>query len=169
MLKYLTLLEILGLAAWMDLQKGRISNRLIVMGMGLGLMFQLEEHGVIGSIIFLKNISFPVIVFYLLFLMHALGAGDIKLFSVIGSFLNFKGLCCCIILAFLLGGLWSFVRLLKRDRLFSGMLELLQYTKETLRTGQVHVYKKKREKGDLICFALPILGGYLCYLLEVAY
>ena len=44
-LKYLTLLVILFAAAWMDLCTEKISNRLIFFGIGIGLFFQLKEHG----------------------------------------------------------------------------------------------------------------------------
>ena len=71
-LKYLTLLMILFAAAWMDLCTEKISNRLIFFGIGIGLFFQLKEHGAVGILYFFIYISIPVIVFYLLFLMHAL-------------------------------------------------------------------------------------------------
>lgn len=41
-----------------------------------------------GIVSFLFNITLPVFLFSLFFQMRALGAGDIKLFSVTGSFLT---------------------------------------------------------------------------------
>lgn len=167
MLKSLTLLVILIAAVWMDVRSGRISNRLIVMGVGLGMMFQIQENGVMGIFLSLRNIFFPVIIFYLLFLMHALGAGDIKLFSVIGSFLNFKGLCSCIYLAFLFGAVFSLARLLSDRNLIRKTQEFLQYIQGTIRTKQITRYRENRSRQDVICFSVPILSGYLCYLLGV--
>lgn len=169
MLKYLTLLELLVTAVWMDLRRKKISNRLIFVGLGLGLLFRVIECGVVGIFLFLRDISFPVILFYLLFLMHALGAGDIKLFSVIGSFLNFKGLCSCIVFAFLFGAGISMVRLLYDRSLMRKMWEFLQYIGCTVRTREITCYRESRSRQDVICFSVPILAGYLYYLWEVVY
>lgn len=151
----------------MDLRTQKISNRLIVLGLGLGLFFQIKEYGVMGVLYFLANISFPVIVFYLLFLMHALGAGDIKLFSVIGVFLNFNGLCRCIFLAFLFGAGISLVHMIKDGSLVRRLREFMFYAGGVIRTGQISSYRRERNKTDVICFSVPMLMGYLCYLLEV--
>ncbi|MGN1174990.1 MAG: prepilin peptidase [Roseburia sp.] len=169
MLKSLTLLLLLGVAVWMDVQKGKISNRLIVFGIGLGLMFQITTYGVYGVFLFLRNISFPVILFYLLFLMHALGAGDIKLFSMIGSFLSLKGLCHCIGYAFFTGAVWSLLRLLHKKKLKKNLMAFGCYIKGVISGKQITRYGENREEQEVICFSIPILCGYLCYLLEVMY
>ena len=166
-LKYLTLLMILFAAAWTDLCTEKISNRLIFFGIGIGLFFQLKEHGAVGILYFFIYISIPVIVFYLLFLMHALGAGDVKLFSVIGVFLNMSGLCRCVFLAFLFGAGISLFRMVKEKSLRQRMKSLMDYAKRTVHTGQVTSYRSSRNAADTICFSVPILMGYLCYLLEV--
>lgn len=167
MLRNLTLLVILIAAVWMDVRSGKISNRLIAMGAGLGMMFQIQECGVMGIFMVLNNIFFPVIILYLLFLMHALGAGDIKLFSVIGSFLNFKGLCSCIYLAFLIGAVFSLVRLLHDRNLIQKIQDCIQYTIGAIQSRQITRYRENRSRQDVICFSIPILFGYLFYLLGV--
>ena len=154
---------------WMDVQKGKISNRLIVFGIGLGLMFRIDTYGVYGLFLFLRNISFPVILFYLLFLMHALGAGDIKLFSMIGSFLSLKGLCHCIGYAFFMGAVWSLFRLLHKKKLKKNLVSFSRYIKGIILEKQITCYKENREEQEVIFFSIPILCGYLCYLLEVMY
>ena len=57
-----------------------------------GLAYRIFGEGGAGILTFLIQISIPVILFYLLFQMRALGAGDIKLFSVIGAFLSVQTL-----------------------------------------------------------------------------
>ena len=86
------LLLLLIMAVWMDIRTNKISNRLIGFGLFLGYIRNFEEYGWDGSIHFLIQISLPVLVFYLFFLMHVLGAGDIKLFSVISSCIGLKSL-----------------------------------------------------------------------------
>ena len=67
----------------------KISNRLIVCGLIWGLVLKIWGNGYVGILYFILNITIPVV---LLFQMHALRAGDIKLFSLVGSFLRTKQL-----------------------------------------------------------------------------
>lgn len=83
----------------------RISNRLIASGLVWGLAFRLMEEGIAGMVHFLMNISIPVILLFLLFQMRALGAGDIKLFSVAGGFLTTRQLMYLIVAAFFTAGI----------------------------------------------------------------
>ena len=70
----------------------KISNRLIVCGLIWGLVLKIWGNGYVGILYFILNITIPVVLLFLLFQMHALGAGDIKLFSLVGSFLTTKQL-----------------------------------------------------------------------------
>lgn len=88
----LTLLAYLIMAVVTDFRETRISNRLIASGLMVGLAFRFVGEGSVGIVHFLVNISIPVILFFLLFQMRALGAGDIKLFSVAGGFLTTRQL-----------------------------------------------------------------------------
>ena len=68
-------LTLLSVAVVMDIQSFRVSNRLIVSGLISGLFLQVLEEGVKGLGVFILNVSIPIILFYLLFLIRALGAG----------------------------------------------------------------------------------------------
>lgn len=100
------------IAVGMDLKYMRISNRLILIGLGMALIQRFFCEGIRGVLTGICQISFPVIVLYLLFLIGALGAGDIKLFSVIGGFVNFKILVWCMIYAFAAAGVFSLGKVL---------------------------------------------------------
>ena len=95
----LTLYMILFTAVIQDFMCMKISNRLILMGLFCSIAFGISIGGVPQIIYILWNISFPVIILYLLYVLGILGAGDIKLFSVIGGFTNFKTLTDCILAA----------------------------------------------------------------------
>ena len=83
-----------------DFREMRISNRLIASGLIIGLILRIMGEGSMGIVHFLVNISIPVILLYLLFQMRALGAGDIKLFSVVGGFVTMKQLIYVMGIAF---------------------------------------------------------------------
>lgn len=94
------LLVILVLAVRTDFRRQKISNRLIVLGLFSGLILRILGEGSSGIVHFLVNISIPVILLFLLFWLRALGAGDIKLFSVVGGFLETRQLLWVMITAF---------------------------------------------------------------------
>lgn len=108
----LTLPTFLTMAVVMDLTTWRISNRLICTGLIWGLAFRIFQEGSVGIVHFLMNISIPVILFFLLFQMRGLGAGDIKLFSMTGGFLSFRQLVCLMVVAFLVAAGIGVVKLL---------------------------------------------------------
>jgi len=102
---YLLLLGFLICAVYTDMTRTRISNRLIVSGLVLGFIFRIMTEGYMGVLFFVVNISIPVILLYLLFQVHALGAGDIKLFSMLGAFLSTEQVLKLMVLAFCVGAL----------------------------------------------------------------
>lgn len=100
---YLILFGLLICAVYTDMIQTRISNRLIVFGLIFGFFFRFMMEGSKGVLFFLVNSSIPVILLYLLFQMRALGAGDIKLFSMIGTFISTEQLLKLMGLAFCIG------------------------------------------------------------------
>ena len=149
----------------MDLQTNKISNRLIMSGLFLGCIRNLAGYGWMGSIYFLIRISFPVLVFYLLFLMHALGAGDIKLFSVICSCIGLRNLTRVVLFSFLAGAVCSILVLIRNKNLFYRMVYFSDYVRTALFTKSIAKYDYKSDgKQNFIHFSVSIFVGYVVYL-----
>lgn len=123
----------------MDVREQRISNRLIALGLFTGLILRIVGDGSIGIFYFLVNISVPVILLFLLFQLRALGAGDIKLFSVVGGFMNREQLLKVIAISFLVA-------------VFMGVGKMLY-----LKLSGV----ESTEKRTLIHFSIAIFIGYI--------
>ena len=102
----------LAQAVYTDMTQTRISNRLIIMGLIVGFCFRVITEGSIGIIIFVVNVFIPVIFLFLLFQMRALGAGDIKLFSMLGAFISTKQLIRLMVAAFFVGALLGICKIL---------------------------------------------------------
>lgn len=122
-----------------DFRERRISNRLMALGLVIGLILRILGEGGIGIVHFLVNISIPVILLFLLFQLRALGAGDIKLFSVVGGFLELRQLFAVMIVAFIAASV-------------IGLGKLLYHRLSA---------KKKDGNRTLIHFSLAILIGYV--------
>lgn len=135
----MTLLIILVFAVATDLNEWRISNRLIVLGLFFGLIFCILREGSIGIVHFILNISIPVILLFLFFQLRALGAGDIKLFSVVGGFLTIRQLFDMMMITFLMAAIMGIGKLLY----------------------QKFVVKNIKKEKTLIHFSLAILIGYV--------
>ena len=90
----------------------RISNRLIVSGLMIGFVFRIMTEGITGVFFFVVNILIPVILLYLLFQMRALGAGDIKLFSMLGAYISTELLLRLMFLPFVIGALLGICKII---------------------------------------------------------
>ena len=108
------LIGLLISAVYTDMIQTRISNRLIVLGLISGFFFRFMTEGSKGILFFVVNSSIPVILLYLLFQMRALGAGDIKLFSMIGAFISTQQLLKLMGLAFCVGALFGIAKIIYR-------------------------------------------------------
>ena len=155
----LTLYMILFTAVIQDFMCMKISNRLILMGLFCSIAFGISIGGVPQIIYILWNISFPVIILYLLYVLGILGAGDIKLFSVIGGFTNFNMLMNCMLASFVAGAVISVVKMLYHRNLSVSLLKGQIFMKEILR-GNISSYRKTwAEESNLMHFSLAILIG----------
>ncbi|MEE1303979.1 MAG: prepilin peptidase [Agathobacter sp.] len=153
-------LHLLVLAAMLqDIKETRISNRLILSGILISIALRIL-HGEVRQIYrILPNIIIPVVMLYLFYLMGAIGAGDIKLFSLIGSFVNLRELISCIVFSFIVGAALSLVKLLVTKQFFVRISDGWCYILDLIR-GNWTSYSH-RDTGNVIHFAVPIMAGLL--------
>ena len=159
------LYTILVVAVVQDFMYTKISNRLILVGLILSLAFGIILGGVSRIPYILLNISFPVIVLYLLYLLGVLGAGDIKLFSVIGGFTNFTRLTHCMLVAFFAGGVIAVVKMLLNRNLNFSLFKGQLFLREVLKGNMMSYRDTLAEERNLMHFSVAILIG--CALAEL--
>lgn len=130
-----TLLAILLVAVVADLRTRRIPNKLILVGLSTALAFHLFGLSretistaigpLAGVSIVLQGVGVGFIGMLPLYLLRAMGAGDVKLMMVVGAFLGPQQSVGAIVLTFAAGGvlalimaLWqrSFMRLAQNVR-----------------------------------------------------
>ncbi|MEG1768355.1 MAG: A24 family peptidase [Comamonas sp.] len=102
----LTLLALLLAAAICDLRTRRIPNRLTVGGATAALLFSLvaPHHG--GGLLWaLGGLGLGLALMLPLYLLRALGGGDVKLMAMSGAFLGPEGTWQAVIFVFVVGGL----------------------------------------------------------------
>ena len=146
-------------AAWDDLRSGRISNQLIVTGLLAGFLCQVVQYKAAGIVLFLGGSLLPLLLLGMLFYFRMLGAGDIKLFCVVGGFLGAMDLLKCMLVAVVFGAVWSFWILWKRHLWTERFGYFMQYTAMYANERHWKSYLDGVGKAGRICFSLPILAS----------
>lgn len=158
--KDLILQGILSVAVIMDCRSGKIRNPCIVLGLSAGCFIRIVLEQVPWHTV-MANVSVPILLFYLLFCMHVLGAGDIKLFCVVGAFWSIQDLCTCILISFMAGGVISFSKLLIQRELFQSLQSVYFYLQTSVKTKTLSKYPGRDKHGHQIHFSVAIFIGFL--------
>lgn len=134
---------------------------MVALGVGGGVIYRVWADGIYGMGIAILNMLFPIVLLFLLFLMRAIGAGDIKLFSVIAIWVGMKQSCYVIAAAFVIGAIWGLAKLILSGSLTAGALLLLQCVRTSILTGHPETFLKdlKWDKHK-IHFAVAIAMGF---------
>lgn len=175
------LLILVLLAVYHDIKSYKIKNYIIVIGIITGLAFNIRDLEFTAIYTFLLATILPIIILFPLFLIKVLGAGDIKFFSVIGSYMGVSAVVEIIIISFLIGAIISIIYLictksfLKRlNHLKSYISNLIKENKIVLSSGKVTIkdikispyYEKdKHGRQGVIHFSVAILFALLIYLI----
>lgn len=100
-------LVLLGTAIYYDFRTDKVPNRLILTGYLTGAV--LSVHAPPDLIHFIVSALWPIVLLYPLFLIRGLGAGDIKLFSVLSIFYSSTILIRIMILSVFIGAVISII------------------------------------------------------------
>lgn len=110
------LLVILVSAAYFDIRTYKIPNALTVAGMAAGIIYRLYGLGPPGLFAAVTDLIAGMMILFPLYLIRCLGAGDIKLLTVISTFLGWK---VTLIVSFYSLMIGAVIGLLKRSILFA--------------------------------------------------
>jgi prepilin peptidase CpaA len=178
LLALMILAVLLLLATREDIRSHRIPNKLVLVGvlLGLGLNglltgglgFNSEVTGGIGWLSALNRLLLGLAVLLPIYLLRAMGAGDVKLMGMVGAFLGPADLIGALIATFIAGGvmalvvaLWSkqLVNMLQNIKLmlFGGLLKMNAGQLPTMNDLPVSVAK--------LPYAVAITVGTLGYLM----
>ena len=145
----------------MDWRNWKIANRLIFAGVFAGVVFWLRDISIKNLADFLGGFLLPILICWIPFRMHAIGAGDIKLFSVIGCINGSREILYCIVFSFLAAAGISLGRLLSQKQLWTSLAGCVQYFYQILSQQKIVPYPGREEKGHKIHFSLSILLGFV--------
>lgn len=159
---------ILGIAMWYDIISYRVPNVLIFWGLISGIMCQVFLHGITGCSIWFISVVSVWIVMVPFSILRMFGAGDVKLFMVIGGFLGRSFTMQYAIVALFVGAIFSIGKMLWHRNL----LDRLRYLASYLfiiwagRTWMKYELDTSKEKEAVIPFVVPMTIAYVmvvCY------
>ena len=157
------LLVIAGTAMIMDLRWMRVDNGWILCSWVLGLLYQLWTGGIRGPGRFLSGAAFPILILGILFYFRMLGAGDIKLFSALGSIMGAEKIGICMVFSFVLGAGISLLILIFYGDFHQRIQYFFKYLKDYLSTGKVRPYYKREMTVENFHFTVPVFMSVLLY------
>ena len=105
----------------------------------------------------------PFLLMYPQFKIGARGAGDVKVFMMIGSFVEMKELLMILVLSCVIGALCSLIKLLSEHNGRERIYYFLSYISEVVKTKQWKIYGEntvqdyERYRRNKIHFTIPVL------------
>ena len=155
-----------------DFTTEKIPNELIIIGLVSGLIYRLLYGKDISVGKLMLDLIFPLILFFLFFVLRLFGAGDIKLLMVCGLYLGTNNNLRCICLALAVAAMNGLLRLFIHGKLRKRFDSLLRHVKTSLcvikqggREIDSYLTKEKAEKIAKVHFSMPILIGVTLTLL----
>ena len=111
-------------AVWTDVKSRRIPNRLVLLGMVSGLLLNIvlpQGYGFISALPgalglwkALAGLGLGFTIMFPMYILRAMGAGDVKLMAMVGAFLGPNAIIGAILVTFIVGGVLSLVVVLRK-------------------------------------------------------
>jgi prepilin peptidase CpaA len=124
------LLIVTGIAALTDLYSRRIPNPLVVAGFAAGLVLNIWWSGPGGGLNSLMGLGLALLIYVPLFLLRAMGGGDVKLMAAAGAIVGPRDWFTLFILASVVGGVLALGMLMARRSMGSAFWNVLHIAKE---------------------------------------
>ena len=157
----------------MDFKYEKVPNLLIVSGFGCGIFVRVLQGNLWESDAFL-GLLLPVLLFWPLFVIRAMGAGDVKLMSMMGFCMGVRNVLTAVAVAVAFAALMGLMQTLRTG----GIWARLRYLWEYLRLWAVNVrlgntalpdyHRENARGGERVHFAVALfvggivtMGGYI--------
>ena len=154
------LLFLLMAAVCCDWKDYRIPNWLIFAGYGIGFFYQSVFYGWRGCLLWFLGVTVPILILFPCFYCRMLGAGDIKLFSVLGGVSGVFSIIDVMVVSVFFGGLLSVLFIVRYKNLNIRLRYLLTYFSNMRKQKKILPYVQKAagyKRSD------HITGGHIHY------
>lgn len=173
-----TLVILLGIAARQDLKQHRISNRIVLVGVFLGFIFNglmpagdgfnSPAPGGLGWLAGLTGLGMGMAVLLPFYWLRAMGAGDVKLMGMVGAILGPGQVLGALLGTFLVGGVMALAIALRAGammRLLGNVKFMLFDGVVKMSTGQAPILDDVSQSVGKLPYAVAIAAGTVGYLI----
>ena len=113
----IVLIVLLLAAAVYDVRYRRIPNWISVSGAAIGLALNSFLYGGVAGLIFsLKGLALGFVVYFALYVLHAMGAGDVKLLGAVGALVGWRNWFAIFLVTAIVGGVLALLVMVLRGR-----------------------------------------------------
>lgn len=164
---------ILAVAAFTDFKYEKVPNLLILSGFGCGIFVRVLQGNLWEADPF-WGLVLPVLLFWPLFLLRAMGAGDVKLMSMMGFCMGVRNVLTAVAVAIAVAALMGLIRTACTGGIWARMRYLWEYLRlliRNVRLGNAALPEYRREDargGERVHFAVALfvggivtMGGYV--------
>ena len=146
----------------------KIDNRLIVFGLLSGIGFHICVLRTNSWADVILAMVLPIMICWVLFRIRALGAGDIKLFCVVGCLNGTEVVVNTMIGAILIAAGYAFFYLVKSRQFFAAFSDLFYYAERTIAQKRLRSYRTYASAVRKMHFSPAVLLGYFSTLMGVS-
>lgn len=150
-----------GIACWFDVRTRRIPNRLTFPATALGIAAATAAHGGSGALWSAAGMLVGVLLFFPLFALKGLGAGDVKLMGALGAWLGTSVVLGVAFYTTLAGGVLALALIVKHrygGQAFRNLWLLLTHWR-VFGLRPLDALTLETSKGPKLPYALPIAVG----------
>lgn len=157
---------LLFLSALADLKTDRIPNGFILLGIASGILCGILSGRDLSAVPVSVFLAFLLL--YPLFQIGVLGAGDVKLFIMIGCFYGARDLTYIMAGAFVIGAVFSLGKIIAEKNGKESFLYFFSYLYEVIKSRRIKPYGEERKQDyytyckNKIHFAVPIFFSAVC-------
>lgn len=159
------ILLVLLLASLFDIWRYKVPNALTVAALIISLIGRFDAQGFSGLYPWLTGTIVPFILTFIFYKLHMLGASDVKMFSVVGSFVGIPDVLRIMVVSVFTGAVLAVFKIMCRRNLARRLHHFRQYISGCLREKKLNQYYDREEEGDdgVIPFTVAItLAVILC-------
>ncbi len=147
-IRYSGIVLLLVLSILSDVKTFKISNKIVLPFVFLGFVLNIILYGFQGFLFSLWGTIAPFALLFIFYALRMLGAGDIKLFSAVGSIMGVKFVLFAMAYSFIAGGILAFFIIIIRNNSKQRFRYIVDYIKTSLLTFTLTPYTDFGDKTD---------------------
>lgn len=142
-------------AAAFDLRYRKIPNWLSVSGFVAALAAHLVLGGLTGLLNSLAGFATAFALYFSLYLLHAMGAGDVKIMAAVGAITGFRWWLLLLVLTSLTGAILAFILAVYKGRLRSTLWNIAYLSRELISLRLPWLARKELDVKNPTTLRLP--------------